>query len=701
MNIRKLSAGFLSTAALMLLLAMLPAATMQAQHVIRVTGKVISKDKRKPQYGVNVTDERTKQLLASTDEDGRFVVSVRDNGTLRFTMVGAEPAIVKVRKHTYIEVELENKDFELEEALVKAKRKEKTIQPEPTDIEIVGNWAKIKTVVRVPHKLFRRDTRLVVQPVLNNLTKKKESLMRPMVYDAREYNQTQDRMYNFKMEEGDPLARFVTVRHDSLEEKREGDGAYNDILPYVDSLYLEDVRDEFTCDVYTAIEDYRRIIYRDTSIIARGTVRPLRWLEYNIGAEAITDAAYFPKAEKQLHDSRGEVNLVFPIGKAIFDEESEQNKAELAKMEEQLRSIRETPDAKLLALRISGTSSPDGRYELNKQLAQKRMEYALSVFKSHIDEDTRKDMEFASEADVATWEEVVALLRTDTLHKEAEQIENLIKQHSKSIDDQGKAIRRLPFYRDILEAKYLPRLRRVEYNMEYSIYRELTLDEIKALYEKDYKQLSRFEFFQLYRNEPDEGKREQIIRQALEISPSFMVAANDLQVILLNQHRPDPDLLKPFASQKAPIEVNINHAIALLETGRYEEAAELMDSIPRTEQTDLLHAVSGAMTGNLAGNYESIAQTSPRNRVAMLLAMKRNKEALDYAMMLDENEAVSHYLRAVCLNRLEKPVEAGKELNTAIKMDPSLKATAYIDGDVNGLLLGDKRYEREADNIKE
>ena len=81
--------------------------------------------------------------------------------------------------------------------------------------------------------------------------------------------------------------------------------------------------------------------------------------------------------------------------------------------------------------------------------------------------------------------------------------------------------------------------------------------------------LSRYEFFQLYRNEPDEAKREHIIRQALEISPSFMVAANDLQVMLLEQKRPDPELLKPFANKKAPIEVSINHAVALLETGRY------------------------------------------------------------------------------------------------------------------------------------
>lgn len=699
MSLNKKTAASLVASLGLLLLFALPANIAYAQNVVRVTGKVISKEKRKPQMGVNITDERTKRLLAQTDEDGRFAVSLRDNGTLRFTMVGAEPVVVKVKKRTYIEVEIEERDFELNEATVMAKRKETTIQPEPTDIEIVGNWAKIKTVVRVPHKMFQRDTRLVVQPVLNNVTRKEERLFRPMVYDAKEYNQTQDRMYGYNMKERDPLAAYVTVRHDSLEEKKSK--IANDILPYVDSLYLEDVRDDFTCDVYMAIEDYRHILYRDTTIIARGTVRPLRWLDYNIGAEAITDSAYFPKVEKQLHDSRGEVNFVFPIGKATFDEESEHNKAELAKMEEQLRVIRETPDAKLQALRISGTASPDGRYETNKRLARERMDYALEVFKNHIDDASRRDMEFSSEADVATWDDVVKLLRADSLFDEADKVESMIQRYPKSIDDQGRAIRKLPFYRNLLEASYLPRLRRVEYNMEYSVYRQLTIEEIRALYEKDYKQLSRYEFFQLYRNEPDEAKREHIIRQALEISPSFMVAANDLQVMLLEQKRPDPELLKPFANKKAPIEVSINHAVALLETGRFDEAMELMDSIPRNEKTELLHAVSGAMSGNVAANYDAISKTSTRNRVAMLLAMKRNQDAYDYALTLDDDDAVSHYLRAVCLSRLEKPIEAGKELNIAFQMDSSLKRIAYTDGDVNGLLLGDKRYEREADNIKE
>ena len=63
--------------------------------------------------------------------------------------------------------------------------------------------------------------------------------------------------------------------------------------------------------------------------------------------------------------------------------------------------------------------------------------------------------------------------------------------------------------------------------------------------------------------------------------------------------------------------------------------------------------------------------------------MKRSKE-------LPEEEALTHYLRAVCLNRAEKPVEAYTELKQAFSMDPELERTAYTDGDVNDLILDKK-----------
>lgn len=667
-----------------LLLSLLCGCLAVAQEVIRVTGKVTSKETGRALYGVNITDTDTKRLMAQTDEDGRFAMDVRSNTTLVFSMIGAEKVSVKVKKRNYIEVQMVLEDVFLNTADVVAKRIVNEVQPEQTDIELKGNYFHIKTRVRVPREMFGQDSRLVVQPVLNNVTTGEQTLMRPLVYDARTYNRTQARMYDFDLEggNGDPLAKFITVKNDTLREK----GRTNDIIGYTDSIYVKRVKDEYTCDVYMAIEDYHKICYRDTTVIARGTINPLRWLDYSFGSTEITDPALFPKAEQQLRDSKGEIDLRFPIGKATFDPQNPHNASEIGKLQQQILSVEQTPDAKLHALSIEGTSSPDGRYNSNLRLARQRMDFALDYLRGCVPEHLRRNMKFSSNAEVAGWDEVAKMLRADSLTDEAEQIEALIKRH-KSPDEQGLRIRKLPFYRNLLEKAYLPRLRSVGYTMNYSIFRQLTTDEIRQLYQKDYRQLSRYEFFRLYREEADEQQREKMLRQALEIYPSFMVAANDLQALLIRRHASEPELLAPFAGKRAPHAVNINHAVALIANGLYTAADTVAAYIPETDDTRLILAVNGALNGRYKENYSTIAATGQQNELLMLLAMKRNTEALELCKQLPADKALTHYLMAVCLNRIEKPLEAYEELKEALKMDPSLEKTALVDGDVNNLLL--------------
>ncbi len=666
------------------LLLCLTACLATAQDVIRVTGTVVSKAKNLPLFGANIVDAPSGRLMATTDEDGRFAINVRSNTTLRVSMVGAKVATVKVKGQTFLKIELEEEDVFLGEAVATVKRITDKVQPEPTDIEVRGNYFCVKTRVRVPREMFSHDTRLVVQPVINNVTRKELKLMRPMVYDAQEYNRTQDRLYNFDMDasDGDPLAKYVTVKSDSTRES----GRSNDIIGYTDSIYVDNVKDEYTCDIYMAIEDYRHILYRDTTIIARGTVNPMRWLDYSFNANEITDSAYFPKPEVQLRDSKGQIDLRFPIGKAQFDTADPHNLAETEKLRKQLEQIAREKDATLNSLAIDGTSSPDGRYSSNLTLAQKRMDFAIGYLRSKLPEETRSHMKFTSNAKVAPWADVISLMRADSLNDEAKQVENIAMRYD-NIDTQSRAMRKLPFYARLLEGKYLPQLRRVGYVMNYSIFRQLTIAEIDELYQKDYRQLSRFEFFQLYRNEKNAERRETILRQALEMYPSFMVAANDLQTILINRQESDAELLAPFAGQKAPVAVNANHMIALLNAGQYTRADSIAQFLPDMESTHLLLAVSNALNGHYEDSYQTIAQTGKRNEVVMLLAMKRNKEALEASKALPDDEAMTHYLRAVCLNRAEKPVEAYDELEKAFKMDPSLERMAHIDGDVNDLLL--------------
>ena len=671
-------------------LFLLTVSDVSAQEVMRVLGTVVLKSDGSPCIGVNVSDAATRRVLAMTDVDGTFAVNVRSNARLRFSMVGMKTKEVDVKGKSRLHVVLEEESVSLKEVTISQKRITDKILPEPTDIEVKGNYFHVKTRVRVPREMFSHNTRLVVQPVLNNATRKQVTLMKPMVYDAREYNETQDRLYSFDLNDslaGDPLARYITVKSEQTREK----GRTNDIIGYNDSIYVEHVKDDFSCDVYMAIENYNRILYRDTTIIARGTVNPLRFLDYSFAAHELTDSAYFPKKEVQLRDSQGKVNLRFPVGKAVFDSSDPQNASEIDKLRQQIETISQSKGASLSSLELRGQSSPEGRYDRNLSLAKMRMDYALDFLKRTLPADMTQGMTFTSDAKVAPWSRVAEMLRKDTLATEADRVEAILAAHH-DIEAQGRAIQRLPFYHQIIATRCLPQLRRVDYTLHYNVYRTLTIDEIAQLYAQDYSQLSKYEFFKLYRAEADTAKRVTMMRQALEVYPSFMAAANDLSVQLINHRQYDAALLRPFAGANAPQEVNVNQLIALLNEGLYASADSVAHFVNDNESTHTMLAVNAVLNGRYdSENYATIAKTGKRNEVVMLLAMKLNDAALRMSRNLPDNEAVSHYLRAICLNRTDDPTEAYEELKRAFAMDASLKEIAKADGDVTDLLSTDKQ----------
>lgn len=680
-----------------LLLFVTSLGALAQSEIIRVTGKVVDSKKGEPLGFVNVTDMETKRLVAQTNVDGRFSVNVHANTTLRFSMIGAEVMSVKLRGRDSLMVQMIMTDVALGTVETVAKRVVNRVIVEPTPMEIVGNTVYFKNVVGVPSKMFGHNRRLVAQRVFKNKTRKQTVIMRPLVYDAVEYNQTQDRLYSFDMKgkNGDPLAPFVLIKNDTLRDKKVD---HRDSFMYMDSLYVKNPDDDFQAVTLLAIEDYNRIVFRDTLVTSKGKINPMRWLDYSFGASEITDEALYPKAIPQLRDSRGNIDLRFPIGKAAFDPEEAHNAAEISKLKAQIQDIAATRDATVQALSINGTSSPDGRYASNLALARRRMEYAISYFRSQMPEKLRSGMKFSSNASVAPWSEVAKLLRADSLEEEADKVEAVMKLYKGDVVSQK--MKRLPFYSKLLLNKYLPMLRSVGYTMSYSIYRNLTLDEIKDLYKKDYRKLSDYEFFKLYRSEENDAQREKYLRQALEVSPSFMIAANDLAALLIKHNRSDADVLRKFAGEKAPEVVNRNQMVALLANHEYQAADSLAAYVPATAENRLLLAVSGAFMGDYEANYDAIAPTGLRNEVVLLLAMKKNDVALEKSKMLTDDDAVTHYIKAICLHRSNDTniaAEANRELKKALELDPELIEIAEGDADLNELdCIKEMKNKKEA-----
>lgn len=667
----------------MLLIAMMLFGMDAYAQRIRVQGQITTRQ-GKGIPNVNVMNPITDERIEISDEDGRYSVLVEKNGSLKFTCIGYDDKTVKVAGKQILNTTLKEAVFELDEVTIIHKVKNKVV-PEPTDIEIKGNYFHLKTRVPVPKEMFNSSRRLVLQPSIYDVTLKKRLLMRPVVFDGDTYNTTQRRMYGYDMNL-DPLHEYIQVKNTS---SREGD-----IIAYHDSIYIEYLQHDYRADVHLAMENYRNIIYRDSFSIARGTVNPLRFLEYKFSAFNLTDEKYLPKPVMQLRDTKGEVNLTFLVGKADLDDKNPQNQVEISRLNQELHAIETNPDASLKSFHITGVASPDGSYELNLRLAKLRTDKALDRILSQLDPETRKYLEVKSDASVASWKEVVELLKKDSKLDIAKEVEELIAKHEKSSVQLNRMIKSKPFYKEI-SAIYLPKLRKVQYTYGYSIFRILTDDEIRQLYVKNPKELTRFEFYRMITMAKDSAEREKYCKEALELYDNFTYAANELAVLNIQKDTPDSKILESFVSKSAPVELLSNQAIALLHEGKYNKADSVLTLVPEEAVADDLQAIVQALAGYYDDAYEKVAATSPFNEVVMLLAMKKNQQAWDKISTMTIETAREYYVKAIAANRLEKVGDAIMSIEKALELDPSLLETARVDGDIIDLLPEEQKIKTD------
>ena len=696
--------------------------------------------------GVLIKDERLDKSYEIDDESGRSnSLAVYPNSKLTISAIGYESQTIKTGKdnNKTIEVKLLMERYTLMEAKVKGDLNDIFSGPARTVAKQEGNWYKIPFTLKLKREHFHHDSRVVVQPVLYNHTRDTVIYMRPKVLDRPEYNVTQDRLYGFDIEENDPLGEYVTVatekdsvinvqRFKQLPDSVKGKGfkaLFRQIknIPkrlkarkidlhtytWVDSIYKENPNDDCDCELRCLTEDYYKVLYDTAAVVAVGVVRPLRWLEYDVGIKEITDENKIPKPVQTPKADSAKVDLQFPNNGARFDLSNEVNKRIIDDLEEKLRALLSNKNATRINITLSCTSSPEGGFAHNYSLSQERMRFATNVLYGRLGAD-RDRVSFDQGASVATWTDVAALLKKDSLFDKASAVEEIAAKF-KNRDDQWRAMRSLPFYGDLLTNKYLPQLRRVDYTISYTEFRNPSLQETRADYEKygPGPNINEYMYWQLYTNAENDTIRERIIREALKQYPDkeskeTRVFAHDLQVVLLRHHRSDTTLLAPFAGTYAWDEINIAHAVALLENGAYQAAMDHMRRVKETEKTRFLHSICAVLAGERGKVLDVVARTSQRNRVSVLLHIDQNEAAYKTAMQMPDSLALTHYLRAVCINRLgiakidDAIDKAKKELAIAIEMDPELKAIAEGDADVNKLLFDEKDelYQRKQDQYR-
>lgn len=660
------------------------------------------------------SNDQEKTLLldqdakTTTDENGYYEILVPDNGALIFK-VGLSPSVMKeVRHRMKIDVSIDE-GVMLESVTVTATRL--ILQPEPKAPKIIGNMFIPYNTFKLPPYFGNKFSRLVIQPyVLDCETNDTIAFAKPAVYDGKEYTLTQERKMGYKIER-DPLYSYI--QPEPLTTK-----AMN--IEWTDTIVVPDPNRNYSCFAIVNLEDYNACNTRIYKINTCQTKRPMQFLQYNLFPEEMDPELYRERPQIEKRNTSDKIQLSFLINSDRLTDIPE-NARNLDMLRNKLKEISESPGAVLKEFHVMGTASPDGHYESNLRLAQKRMQRIEKEITSILPQYILDRVYRNPHAEVVPWEEVVKLLERDGKNTEAQEVKEILKKH-KDIATQGRAMKRLNYYSTLI-VPCLEELRVVNYDCRYEIYREPNDEEVMALYNQNGLKgnYTRYEYWRLFKLLKDRKELENVYRKAYEESIEqkhpWALAGNNLAASYLKRDTIDTTILEPLIDRSVhsanylrmnadgsrtdlvnQTEVVSNQLCMYIRKGDFENASILAKILPDGNRYALLKAYTWAMGGYFQGGttpeekerarktFETIKASSPQNEVVMYMALENragNAAAQAALAKLPQDSALTWYFKAALSSR-EGEIEfmnTVMALSECFKRDKSFVATAQNDGE--------------------
>ncbi len=670
----------------------------------------------------------------SPDYEGYYEARLPDNGALVIRYGLGEPVLEKIEGRSKIITYVEG-GITLEGVSIIGNYTQVTSTP-PVP-EQYGNLIFIKNAnVVLPIYKGKTNARMMVVPyVYNHNTGDTVHFRKPRLYYGEEFYDTQERYMGYDQNR-DSLYKFASK--EILDNKK-------NIYYWNDTVVLPNAKDNFQVLGKVYLQDYAGIYdIMDLTLSSRYARKPLKFLEYSVGAYSLDPYQYEEKAKKKLIVGSEDVSFKFEVGKSELDMSDPVNMEEVERLRQKLMGLVNNFDSKLKELRVTSISSPDGPYTLNRDLSIKRLKYAEKLIFSMIPADRMRMVYTYTEnpARVATWSEFVDVLRKelevasdnkalkDSLTQAITGIEEIIEKYPKSHDMQSAKISGLPLYRSFI-VNYLPKLRSMKCEYKAEEFRELTPDEIyeKYMSDEDYrtgkKNMELYEYWNLFNIVKDKKELENLYRLAYDysvrINPKkkpWILAANNLAESYIKRDTFDTNILMPLIDTKVAScnqvrtvggaveyinmeEIVANQLIMYVKTDDFANASIMAQILPKSEKYNELVAFAYCLggyyriTGNLTPEekvkrmeyFNLVRNSTPLNNVVMCLAMNNetyDSQALQALDKMPQDDAKVQYLKAVAYGRRGEAGfnDAMMALKTCFLLDKEYIPIAKTDGDI-------------------
>ena len=397
-----------------------------------------------------------------------------------------------------------------------------------------------------------------------------------------------------------------------------------------------------------------------------------------------------PDAFQRIMEQKQEANIKFLINQANL-RASELNTVSIKDLGRILREINDNEETRALQnIEVSAYASPDGKFDFNEKLAEKRQNVSADYLKGELKKIQMKadvDTKFTAE-DWDGFQELISksnlqdrdvILRVLSMYKDPEEREQQIRNMTEVFTDIKESI--------------LPELRRARLIVNYEIIGRSD-DQILAQYNDDPSKLTVEELiYGANKLVKDDEIRNKWFDNIARLFPSDYRPLNNLaqQAIANGQTELAQTYLKQAANiNKNAAEVNTNLALLALKDG---DIAAAESYLAKGSGSDTFKEVMGNL--NIAkGNYTQAASdlagvTSNSAALAQILA-KDYTAAKNTLASIKNGDAITSYLQAILAARTGDASTVTSALANAVKQDASLAQRA----------LNDCEFEKYASAVK-
>ncbi len=367
---------------------------------------------------------------------------------------------------------------------------------------------------------------------------------------------------------------------------------------------------------------------------------------------------------------------------------SQTDKPDYIDLNKKLIEANQAPNQEIVGLTVNSYASPEGSYEFNEQLAQKREQNTAAYLENQLKRDKITEFgELTSSFTPEDWDGFQQLVEKSNI-QDKDLILSVLKMYKDPVQREQE-IRNLSAVFGELADQILPQLR---YSRVMATINTIgkSDSELINLFASDPGKLTADEMLYVATLTDNNGRKLEIYRKATQQFPQDYRAFNNLgmaQYVAKDYSAAADSFKKALQLNPQSKEAEMNLGLIDLMNGRYQAAnAQIGQAAGLPEAADAL-GVYYLMQGETAKAVNAFGASKTNNAALAQILAKDYKAARTTLAAIPLPDATTYYLTAVLGARQKSEKMVMSNLRQAVRLEPSLLQRAKNDLEFSGYNL--------------